>query len=105
QADLNHASDPRCIQRHLLLAWVGAGRRRRRVDVLVPEPAESKELLCGCCQTAALSCAITASATWLVPTAVGSSRFSFRSYVTFSPSAMTLAIAFSIASAAAVSSR
>ena len=44
-------------------------------------------------QAPALSCAITASATWLVPTAVGSSRFSFRSYVTFLPSAITSAIA------------
>src|SRR5438067_7653012 len=105
EGKLDHAADPGRVQRHLLLPRVRAFQGCRRVNVLVPEPAQAKELLGGSCHTAAFSWAITASATWIVPTAVGSSRFSLRSYVTFLPRAMTSAIAVSIRSAAACSSR
>src|SRR5439155_1586872 len=51
------------------------------------------------------SFSMIASATWLVPTALGSERVGFMSYVTLLPSRMTSAIARSRLSAAARSSR
>src|SRR6266542_4185010 len=79
QGDLDHAPDPRRVQGYLLLPGVVAARWGWSVDVLIPEAPQPEDLLGGSPQAPALSCAITASATWLVPTAVGSSRFSFRS--------------------------
>src|SRR5579872_662129 len=106
QCHLDDAADPGRVQGDLLVAGIAVGRLGEGpVHVIVPERAEPAELFGLRVQAPALSCATTASATWLVPTEVGSSRFSLRSYVTFSPRAITFAIAFSIASAAAASSR
>src|SRR2546422_7704885 len=79
QGDLDHAADPGRVKRHLLVSWIASSDGRWRMDVSIPEPAEPEDLFGRRFQTAAFSCAMTASATWLVPTAVGSSRFSFRS--------------------------
>ena len=105
QSHLDDAAQSGGVQRDLLESRVAAGARERPVNVLLPQPAKPQDALRRLCQAPALICAMTASATWLVPTAVGSPRFSFRSYVTFWPTAITFAIAPSIASAAATSSR
>src|SRR5258706_8579208 len=106
QRHLDDAAQPGGVQGDLLQPGVAVSVREGLVNVLIPQPAERNEVLRSLLfQAPAFSCAMTASATWLVPTAVGSPRFSFKSYVTFSPRAITREIAPSIASAASTSSR
>src|SRR5258707_10540009 len=93
------------VQRPLLRLRIRGGGGKGRVHMLIPRPPQPRDLGSECPHAPALSCATTASATWLVPTEVGSSRRSLRSYVTLFPTAITLAMALSIASAASCSSR
>ena len=77
----------------------GEHLRARRADVAGADDGDLPSG-CSCGRTLASSFSMIASATWLVPTAVGSSRIGFMSYVTLVPSAITSAIARSSRSAA-----
>src|SRR4030081_2323591 len=93
EGNLDHAAEPRGVQRNLMQAGVIGTGGERKVDVLVPQTAQTHHVLAERSQAPALSWAMTASATWLVPTAEASSRLSLRSYVTLRPSAITPAMA------------
>src|SRR5206468_12150575 len=77
--------------------------RARRADVARADHCDLAPLAHA--GTPVSSFSMIASASSLVPTAVGSSRVGFMSYVTLLPSAMTAAIAFSRRLAASCSSR